>query len=143
MGFFISAMLSARGRAYLPETECIPKNDVIYSYDNPQLLKVYYDNKNTLRISYIIPVVFIRQPYEHLFHRAIEENFCRDKDLATNMRTVFDDVNFLRMPQRLLSKWLKNLVLRCSYVVVSVYVTRASEGEQEQSRRERKQLKID
>ena len=38
------------------------------------------------------------------------------KILSTTMRTVYDDVNFLQMPQRLRAKWKK--VVRCSYVVV-------------------------
>ena len=37
----------------------------MYSYGNPQLLYDYGNNKNSLRISYILPVLFIRQPYEH------------------------------------------------------------------------------
>ena len=27
-----------------------------------------------------------------------QTNLCRDKDLATNMRNVYDDFNFLRLP---------------------------------------------
>ena len=37
-----------------------------------------------------------------------QTNLCRDKDLATNMRKVYDDFNFLRLPQRIRAKWLNN-----------------------------------
>ena len=49
---------------YIRTPKVIPKNDVIYSNYNPQLLLDYCDTNNRLRILYILPVVSIRQPHK-------------------------------------------------------------------------------